>query len=70
VELDERRVIQRTEHNIHYDWNRSLHKARTAEYIEEIDFIRASGYLFGVTIKNARGYVNQIVFGSSYFISL
>jgi hypothetical protein len=58
------------EHSIHCGQNRSLHRARTAEYMEEIDFIPASGYLFGVTIKNARGYTVRIACGSSYFISL
>ena len=38
--------------------------------MEEIDFIQATGYLFGMTIKNARGYMNRIVFESGYFISL
>jgi hypothetical protein len=35
--------------------------------MEEIDFIRATGYLSGITIKND---MNRIVFESSYFISL
>ena len=40
------------------------------EYMEGINFIRATDYLFGITIMNARGHMNRIVFESSYVISL